>query len=98
MVPSPSASNFQMDNSSGSLIEWKQLLREVDNVKALALLPSIYSKEKPHFKTSILMAICLFIITVTNLTLNLWLGAAGTFANVVMWMILAFQKLQKKQR
>lgn len=65
---------------------------------ALALLPSIYSKEKPHFKTSILMAICLFIITVTNLTLNLWLGAAGTFANVVMWMILAFQKLQKKQR
>lgn len=69
----------------------------VQLILALALLPSIYSKDKPNFKSSILMSICLLVITFTNLTLNLWFGALGAFANVVMWTILAFQKLHKKQ-
>jgi hypothetical protein len=66
---------------------------------AAALFPSILSKDKPAFATSLMNSIMLYVISYVNLTLNLYGAAAGLFLVATLWGILAIQKylINKKQ-
>lgn len=69
-------------------------------VFAIALFPSILSKNKPALTTSVLNTVFLYIIFLVNLTLNLYGFAAGIFIVATLWLILAVQKylIDKKNK
>lgn len=61
-------------------------------VFAFALFPSILSKDKPAFATSILNTVFLLLLSYTNFTLGLFGAAFGLFLVGILWGILAVQK------
>ena len=65
-------------------------------VFALALLPSVFSKDKPALSTSLTTGIVLAIFAFTYSTLKLWSAAAFAALVGVIWFILAVQKMVKK--
>lgn len=60
----------------------------------VALLPSIFSKDKPEIWTSILTGTVALSISITYVTLSLNVAAVMAFFNFVAWSILAIQKLR----
>jgi hypothetical protein len=58
----------------------------------ISLIPSIKSQNKPDLKTSIPIALVLFIFTITYISLELWLAALTNFGTAISWSILAVQK------
>jgi len=58
---------------------------------ALALLPSLFSKNKPNIKTSIITAFWLFIFAGVYTTLDLWLSFSATMVTAFLWAVLAVQ-------
>jgi hypothetical protein len=66
---------------------------------ALALLPSIFSKNKPALSTSLLTAVVVYIFAGVYISLNLWFTAITTLITGSCWSILALQKwLQAKSK
>ena len=59
---------------------------------AIALFPSLLSKDKPAFATSLMNSIMLYVISYVNFTLSLFGAAAGLFLVATLWGILAIQK------
>lgn len=59
---------------------------------SVALVPSVLGKDKPALATSILTAFVLAVDTIVFATLSLWVSAAGSFLNFVLWSILGVQK------
>jgi hypothetical protein len=66
-------------------------------VFALALLPSVLSKEKPAVSSSIITGTTLLVFTVCYATMNLWLSFSTSLLTVIMWYILAIQKILIKK-
>lgn len=66
---------------------------------AVSLLPSIFSKDKPAFATSLMTSLMLYVICFVNFTLNLYGASLGLFVVATLWGILAIQKylLNRKQ-
>jgi hypothetical protein len=64
----------------------------------LALLPSIFGPDKPAFLTSLLNTIVVSSFMIVYLSFSLWLSAVTTGLTASMWLILAFQKYQRKDR
>lgn len=67
----------------------------------IALLPSIYSKDKPALTTSVMNGTFLVIIGIVDLSLNLVGAALGLFVTATLWLVLAVQKYlidQKSKR
>ena len=62
----------------------------------IALLPSIFSKDKPAIATSLITGTVLTIFAFTFATLSLWLSAVSTMFVSIVWFILAFQKWRIK--
>jgi hypothetical protein len=63
-----------------------------------ALLPSVFSQNKPAFSTSLVTASALFVMTITFATLALWLTAAASSVSCFLWFVLAFQSFSKRKR
>lgn len=61
----------------------------------LALIPSLRSKHKPHLTTSIVTALCNFIVAFADLTLGLYVAAIAVTLNASIWVILSFQKFKE---
>ena len=59
----------------------------------LALIPSLISKDKPAFKTSVMTAFILFVMVITYATLGLWMASAMNIIMCILWSTLAIQKL-----
>jgi len=77
-------------------MSWQDILLSIGQfVFAVALLPSVFSKDKPALSTSLTTGIVLAIFAFTYFTLKLW--SAATFAVLVgaIWFILAVQKYFK---
>ena len=62
-------------------------------VLAVALLPSIFSFDKPAWATSLLTAVALTVISVCFGTLKLKWTATSLSVTAVLWYILFFQVL-----
>lgn len=64
----------------------------------IALIPSLTSKDKPAFKTSISTGILTIIIALTQGSMGLWITATITSINGFLWLILAYQKATARKR
>lgn len=62
---------------------------------ALALIPSIRSKQKPARSSCLLTIVLLTAIAVCFATLELWLSFASEITAIVAWGILLFQGRDK---
>lgn len=58
----------------------------------IALIPSIRSKDKPAFTSSLITAVILIGFAATYTSLELWGSAIFAFLNASAWGILAIQK------
>lgn len=65
-------------------------------VFSMALLPSIFSKNKPALASSLVTGTFVLIIAFAFATLSLWLSTITSVINGTMWLILAFQKIRSK--
>lgn len=57
-----------------------------------ALLPTIFSKDKPALATSIMTGTVLVVFSGVYVSLDLWFSAITTFVTAVCWFTLAVQK------
>ena len=58
----------------------------------VALLPSVFSKDKPALKTSLLTGTILAIFAFTYASLSLWFTTITTALASITWFILVYQK------
>lgn len=76
-------------------MSWQEIVLAAGQVIfIIALLPSIFSKDKPEIWTSILTGAVALSISITYTTLSLEAAAISAFFNFVAWSILAIQKLR----
>lgn len=74
-------------------MQWQDLVLGAGQIIfVVALLPSISSKDKPAFYTSVINAILLYMFAVIYLTLSLYLAALTITLTAAGWSILAYQK------
>jgi hypothetical protein len=79
-------------------MHWQEIVLTLGQIVfIIALLPSIFSKDKPEIWTSVLTGAVAFSIAITYLTLSLPLAAISTFLNFVAWSILAAQKYKQRR-
>lgn len=60
----------------------------------LALLPSVFSADKPATSTSAMTAFVLYIFAAVDVTLDLKFTAATTAVTASLWVALLLQKLR----
>lgn len=65
---------------------------------AFALLPSLFSKDKPALSTSLMTGITLSVFSFVYLTLSLWISAITTIITGVLWLTLAVQKILSNKK
>lgn len=58
----------------------------------IALLPSVFSKDKPALSTSLMTGTVLAIFAFNYTTLSLWFSATSTALTSATWFFLAVQK------
>ena len=63
----------------------------------LALLPSVFSNDKPALSTSIMTGGTLMVFAVTYVTLDLWVSTFSTLLVASTWFFLSWQKYQQKR-
>ena len=63
----------------------------------IALIPSIFSKDKPALATSLLTGSVLAIFAFVYATLSLWLTTITVSITSITWLILAYQKYKIDQ-
>lgn len=74
-------------------MQWQDLIFTIGQlIFIVSLLPSILSKDKPAFATSIITATVLYIFALVDITLSLYLTSIAVAATGVGWSILAYQK------
>jgi hypothetical protein len=73
-------------------LPWQELVFTVGGfVFFIALLPSIFSKNKPAFITSLVTASFLSLFVLAFATLDLWWSAGAQALGALAWWILAVQ-------
>ncbi|MCL5784292.1 MAG: hypothetical protein M1142_02985 [Patescibacteria group bacterium] len=80
-------------------MHWQDLIITFGQVIfSVALLPMVFSKDKPVLITSLITGLVLMIYAWTYITIQFWFGAAMTAVTGVIWLLLAWQKhrLEKK--
>jgi 1,4-dihydroxy-2-naphthoate octaprenyltransferase len=76
-------------------MSWQELILTLGQVIFIvALLPSVFTKDKPEIWTSVLTGLVAYSIGVTYTTLHMPLAAVSAGLNGVFWTILAVQKLR----
>lgn len=74
-------------------MNWQDLVLTIGQiVLTIALLPSVFSKDKPALKSSLIYGTVLIGFTLTYLSLSLYLTAASTGLISILWFVLAIQK------
>lgn len=72
---------------------WQDIIIAIGQwVFLLALLPSIFGKDKPALATSILTGVVLAVFAVTFATLSFWTSAISSIIVSGAWFMLAAQK------
>lgn len=61
----------------------------------LALLPSVFSSDKPEIWTSIITGSVALSIAITYITMAIPVAAVSAFFNFVFWSVLAVQKYRQ---
>ena len=71
---------------------WQDVIFSIGSVIfAIALLPSVFSNDKPALATSVMTGTVLVIFTITYATLGLWSTAIINGMVSTIWWVLAWQ-------
>ena len=80
-------------------MHWQQTVLALGQVVFIvALLPSVFSSDKPEIWTSIITGAVALSIAVTYTTMSLPVAAVSAFFNFVFWSVLALQKYRQLKR
>jgi len=79
---------------------WQDIVFSVGSwIFIIALLPSLFGKDKPPISTSLLTGSVLLIYALTYVSLDFWLSVASTGLLAIAWLTLGIQKfLANKHR
>ncbi|MCL4357527.1 hypothetical protein M1512_01360 [Patescibacteria group bacterium] len=79
-------------------MHWQETVLAVGQIVFIvALLPSLFSRDKPEIWTSIITGTVALSIAITYATMNLPLAAISALFNFIFWSILAVQKYRQKK-
>lgn len=79
-------------------MEWQDIILAIGQwVLLIALLPSVFSNDKPAISTSILTGGVLMVFTFTFVTLSFITTAISSTIVAFVWFILAVQKYKQKK-
>lgn len=79
-------------------MHWQETVLAIGQVVfIIALLPSVFSHDKPEIWTSIITGSVALSIAITYITMNIPIAAISAFFNFVFWSILAYQKLKQNK-
>lgn len=74
-------------------MEWQDFVISAGQIVLfLALIPSVLSKDKPAFSTSLLTGSVLAVFAFTFVTLSMWFSGLSAGLVSVTWFLLAGQK------
>ena len=74
-------------------MHWQETILAIGQVVfIIALLPSVFSSDKPEIWTSLITGSVALSIAITYATMKLPIAAISAFFNFVFWSILAIQK------
>lgn len=80
-------------------MHWQETVLTLGQIIFIAaLLPSIFSKDKPEIWTSIVTGLVALSISITYLTLHIPFAAVSAFFNFVAWSVLATQKFHQMRQ
>jgi len=80
-------------------MHWQETILALGQVVfIIALLPSVFSTDKPEIWTSVITGLVALSIAITYLTMHLNVAAISAFFNFVFWSILAIQKLRQTKK
>ena len=73
---------------------WQDIVLSIGQwVFAIALLPSVFGKDKPALVSSLITGSVLTVFAFTFATLSLWISAISTVLVSLIWFVLAGQKI-----
>lgn len=77
-------------------MRWQEIVLALGQIVfIIALLPSVFSKDKPEIWTSIITGTVALSISITYATMSIPLASVSAFFNFVFWSLLAYQKLKQ---
>lgn len=80
-------------------MQWQEIVFFIGQMLFnIALLPSIFSKDKPALATSLLTSSVIAIYIFLYTTLSLWLTAVSVATTGALWAVLAYQKFMIDRR
>ncbi len=80
-------------------MHWQETVLALGQVVFIvALLPSVFSDDKPEIWTSIITGTVALSIAITYVTMHIPIAAVSAFFNFVFWSILAIQKYRKPKK
>lgn len=72
---------------------WQDIVLSIGSwIFAIALIPSVLSKDKPALSSSLMTGSVLGVYAITYVSLSLWVAAASTVLVAGVWFTLAVQK------
>ncbi|MBM2809256.1 MAG: hypothetical protein HW416_15 [Chloroflexi bacterium] len=78
-------------------VQWQDVVIGVGQwALSAALLPSLFSADKPALSSSLLTGSILLVFSAVFLTLDLWASALALCVTSVIWLVLAIQKLHSQ--
>lgn len=80
-------------------MSWQDIVFSIGAwIFVIALLPSVFGKDKPALTSSLMTGSVLAIYALTYLTLSLWISAFSTSLVALTWFTLAVQKYLMNKR
>jgi hypothetical protein len=77
---------------------WQDIILGLGSIVfCLALIPTIFSKNKPSLWTSVPTCMTLFAFVIVYYSLDLYFAVATTFASATLWDIIALQTIYLKE-
>lgn len=77
-------------------MQWQDVVLAIGTwIFALALLPSLFSKNKPSKWTSLMTAVPLSSFVVCYFTLGLWITGISISVSSLLWWVLFYQGVRK---
>ena len=74
-------------------MQWQDIAISVAQwVAIVAMLPSVFSKDKPALSSSLLTVGSVIVFFVSYLTLGLFVSALSAAVLLVTWLVLAYQQ------
>lgn len=89
-------SEKQVNGNDARMIWQDIVIAGAQTLMIMALVPSIISESKPALPTSLMYTFLVFAITISLLSLGLWLSAITAAVNALEWLVLTIQKLKNR--